>query len=382
MKARSALIALFLVLSLGIVVGCDPTQDVNEGDAGDQGLAVVASIYPLGYFAERVGGELVSVEVLIGPGVEAHGFEPTASNLRSIEAADVVVMNGLELEPWLERALDALAASEDRLVIETADQSQAIAGFVHEHGAAEGEAHDEGDEDEGDSHEEEEEAEEGEHADEAEEDEHEAEEDEHEEEAAEDEHESDEGDEDHADAEEDGHGEEFDPHVWLDPTLATVQVERIRDAFAASDPDNAAAYTDNAAAVIAELQALDSEFKEALAQCRHDHFVTSHAAYGYLANRYAAEQIPVSGLSPEVEPSPRQLAAISDQVRDLGLQYVMVEPVLSEGLAQTVARENDVELIPIHAIGSVTEAELEEFGDYFGLMRNNLNSLTRALECS
>ena len=390
-RRQAAAILMGLALCLSLIAACGP--DDSEEDT----LSVVASIYPLGYFAERVGGDLITVNVLIGPGVEAHGFEPTASDVRAIEAADIVVMNGLELEPWLERALESLGDDPARMVIETADESQAIEGFVHAHGAEE-EGH--GDEGEGDDHAEDEE-EEGHEGDNDEGEDH-ADDDEIEEEhAAEDEEEEGhEGDEDegeeHGDEDQDeGHGSEsadqageddehgeFDPHVWLDPELASIQVARIRDALTQVDPDNSDEYATNASAVIAELQALDEEFQEQLAVCRHDHFVTSHAAYAYLANRYGAEQIPVAGLSPEVEPSPRQLAAITDRVVDLGLGFVLVEPVLSDGLAQTIARESNVELIPIHAIGSVTVGELEEHGDYFGLMRNNLASLVRALECT
>lgn len=334
----------------------------GESDDGDARLSVVASIYPMGYFAERVGGDLVTVDVLIEPGMEAHGFEPTASHLRNIGAADVIVMNGLELEPWLERALEALEENPAQVVVETADESQAVEGFEHAHGY-------------------EEEGEEGKEEDHGEE----AKEEDHGEEAKEEDHEGEEGkEEDHDEEGEEGEhgGEVLDPHMWLDPLLAAVQVERIRDALIEADADNADAYRTNAATVIDELNTLHAEFTEGLANCRHDHFVTSHAAYAYLGLRYNAEQIPVTGLSPEAEPSPRQLAAITDQVTDLGLGYVLVEPVLSDGLAQTIASEAGIELIPFHAIGSVTDDELETHGDYFGLMRNNLASLKLALECA
>ena len=316
----------------------------GESDDDDGRLSVVASIYPLGYFAEHIGGDLATVSVLVGPGVEAHGFEPTASDLRTIGSADLVVMNGLELEPWLERALEALDDSAEQVVVEAADESQAVEGLAHDHGGeeegdAEGEHHDE--DGEGHEGESEEHEEEGEH-----------------------------------------HGEELDPHMWLDPVLAVTQVERIRDALIEVDANNADAYRANAAAVIDELNRLHAEFTEALANCKHDHFVTSHAAYAYLAARYGAEQLPITGLSPETEPSPRQLAEITDRVTELGLGYVLVEPVLSGGLEQTVASEAGIELIPFHAIGSVTEAELKAHGDYFGLMRNNLASLKLALECA
>ncbi len=360
LRIKCAVCAVVLVLAAAVGAAC------GEGDEGDGRLSVVASIYPLGYFAERVGGNLVTVDVLIGPGMEAHGFEPTASDLRSIGAADVVVMNGVELDPWLERALEALEENPEQVVVEAADESQAVEGFVHEHEGEEGE--------EGEGHDEE--SREEDHGEEAKEE-------DHDEEGKEEDHE--EGkDEDHEEEGDEGeeHGEEFDPHMWLDPLLAVGQVERIRDALIEADADNADAYRENASAVVDELNTLHAEFTEGLANCRHDHFVTSHAAYAYLAARYNAEQIPVTGLSPEAEPSPRQLAAITDRVTELGLGYVLVEPVLSDGLAQTIASEAGIDLIPFHAIGSVTTDELEAHGDYFGLMRNNLASLKVALECA
>ncbi len=320
-RRMASIAAIVLVLVASLACG----EDADD----DDGLSVVASIYPLGYFTERIGGNLVTVHTLVRPGVEAHGFEPTASDLRTIGAADLVVMNGLELEPWLERALDALEDSDTRVVLEAADESQAIAGGMHGH------------EDEGHAHEGEGHEEEGE-----------------------------------------GHAHELDPHMWLDPVLAVVQVERIRDALINADADNADVFRENAAALINELNELHAEFSQALANCRHDHFVTSHAAYGYLAARYAVEQIPIAGLSPEAEPSPQQLAEITDRVIDLGLGYVLVEPVLAGTLEETIQRETGIELIPIHAIESVTPAELEAHDDYFGLMRDNLASLKLALECA
>ena len=377
---RSLASIAMILLALAAFVACGEDSD------DDGGLSVVASIYPLGYFTERIGGEQITVTVLVKPGVEAHGFEPTASDLRTIEAADLVVMNGLELEPWLERALEALEDSDTRVVLEAADQTLAIEGMAHddhghgeheegEHheGEGEGHEHEEGEHKEGEG--EEHEHEEGEHkegeGEEHEEGEH------HEEEGEEHEHEDDgHMDEGHA------HGEGLDPHMWLDPVLAVVQVERIRDALINADADNADVYRENAAALINELNELHTEFSQALASCRHDHFVTSHAAYGYLAARYAVEQIPIAGLSPEAEPSPQQLAELTDRVVDLGLGYVLVEPVLAGTLEETVQRETGIELIPIHAIESVTQAELDAHDDYFGLMRDNLASLKLALECA
>ena len=326
------------------------------GEVRSDPTRVVVSIYPLAYFAERIGGDRVEVTTLIGAGVEAHDFEPTTSDLQTLQDADLVITNGLGLEPWLNNALEALGSQQPEHVLEISP--------------SEGED-DHGDEDEDHGDEGEEEEEEDHHGDEGEE-----------------EEEGDHGDEDedHGDEEEHDdphdHGEGPDPHVWLDPLQAIEQVKRIRDALIEVDSGHADDYRSAADTLISELRTLHDDFGSGLASCRHESFVTSHAAYGHLAERYGLSQLPITGLSPDAEPSPQRLAQIVDEVTDLGLGFILVEPVLSDRLAQTIARETDVELLPIHAIESVTQKEFDEVGDYMALMRDNLASLRRSLECS
>ncbi|MYB84099.1 MAG: zinc ABC transporter substrate-binding protein, partial [Chloroflexi bacterium] len=178
-----------------------------------------------------------------------------------------------------------------------------------------------------------------------------------------------------------GHGE-FDPHFWLDPLLAITQAERIAEALIEADPEGADVYRANLATLSSELRALHAEFEAGLSSCVHREFVTSHAAYGYLAAAYGLEQVPIAGLSPEAEPSPQRLAAIADRIKDLGITAVLLEPVLSGENERTLADETGAGIYQIHAIESVTQTELDEHRDYLGLMRDNLKSLRAAMECS
>ncbi len=356
---------------------------------------VVVSIYPLAYFAERIGGDRVEVTTLIGAGVEAHDFEPTTSDLQTLQEADLVITNGLGLEPWLDNALEALGSRQPEHVLEISpsegEDGHGDEGEEEDHHGDEGEEEeDHGDEGEEEDHHGDEGEEEEDHGDEGEE------EEDHGDEGEEEDHHGDEGEEEdhHGDEDEDDHGDEDghddphdhgdgpDPHVWLDPLQAIEQVERIRDALIEVDGSGADNYRSAADTLISELRTLHDDFVSGLASCRHESFVTSHAAYGHLAERYGLSQLPITGLSPDAEPSPQRLAQIVDEVTDLGLGFILVEPVLSDRLAQTIARETDVELLPIHAIESVTQKEFDEVGDYMALMRDNLANLRRSLECS
>jgi zinc transport system substrate-binding protein len=271
--------------------------------ASDARLTVVASIYPMAYFAERIGGERVDVITLVPPGVEAHSFVPTPGDLQTNARADVAVMNGLALELWMTRALDALGANAPGVVVEAAPDSETSDGSP-------------------------------------------------------------------------------DPHVWLDPLLAMEQAARILKEFVALDGAGADSYAANAAALIEELEALDAAYVSGLASCTHASFVTTHAAYGHLAARYGLNQVSITGISPEAEPSARDLAEVIEHVDELAIRFVLVEPSLSHRLAETVAAESDLSLLDIHQLGSVTQAEIDAHDDYFGLMRANLENLTTALECA
>ncbi len=193
------------------------------------------------------------------------------------------------------------------------------------------------------------------------------------------------GHDEHGHEDEGGHGHvhgEFDPHFWLDPLLAVTQAERIAEALIEADPEGADVYRANLAALSSDLRALHAEFEAGLGSCVHREFVTSHAAYGYLALAYDLEQVPVAGLSPDAEPSPQRLASIADRINDLGLGAILVEPVLAGSHEQTLASETGASVYEIHPLDGITQAELDEHGDYFGLMRDNLNSLRIAMECS
>ncbi|MBI4220675.1 MAG: zinc ABC transporter substrate-binding protein [Chloroflexi bacterium] len=278
--------------------------------AGDRGTVpgktrVVTTFYPLQYFASRIGDARVEVKTLVKPGVEAHDFEPTATDLRSMSQADVFVYNGLGFEPWAERALKSIERP-DLVVIEA--------------GISEGDrtAH----ENEG------------------------------------------------------GHRE--DPHVWLDPRLALDQAQRIRDGLKAADPAGAIVYDANASMLTKDLEGLDSRYASTIAGCRLRHFVTGHAAFGYMAHRYGLEQIEITGISQE-EPDPAELARIVQAVRESQVRYVLAEPGASPRIAETLAREVNAAILVLDPLES---RPVKTGADYLSVMNDNLDVLRKALDCN
>ena len=164
-----------------------------------------------------------------------------------------------------------------------------------------------------------------------------------------------------------------DPHVWLDPARYTKIVRRIGEALGRP----------SAAARLAQrLQELDSELRAGLAHCQRHEIVTSHEAFGYLAERYDLEQIAITGLSPESEPEPGKLQDVVDLVRERGVTTIYFETLVSPRIAETVARETGAKTAVLDPIEGLTEAEAAHGDDYFTLMRRNLASLQESLGCS
>jgi zinc transport system substrate-binding protein len=163
-----------------------------------------------------------------------------------------------------------------------------------------------------------------------------------------------------------------DPHFWLDPELLRQYALAVAQRLVEIDPPHAEAYRQRAARLAADLALLDAAWQGGLRGCARHEVVTSHAAFGYLA-RYGLTQVGISGLSPEAEPAPGQLAEVTRYVRDHGVTTVFFETLVSPKVAGTVARETGARTAVLDPVESGT--------DYLGAMRANLAALRAALEC-
>ena len=143
--------------------------------------------------------------------------------------------------------------------------------------------------------------------------------------------------------------------------------------------DNADTYAANAEELVADLTSLDADLAAGLETCEVRDIVTSHAAFGYLANAYDLVQVPIAGLDPSNEPSASQLAEISDLVREEGITTVFTETLVSPAVAQTVAREAGVETATLDPIEGLSDDTADQ--DYLSIMRSNLAALKKANGC-
>jgi zinc transport system substrate-binding protein len=163
-----------------------------------------------------------------------------------------------------------------------------------------------------------------------------------------------------------------DPHVWLDPVLYARVVRRIGRVLAQPA---------RADALAKRVLALDRTYRRGLAHCERRHFVTSHAAFGYLARRYGLRQIAITGVDPESEPSARKLAALAKLVRRDHVTTVFFERLVSPRLANTLARASGARTAVLDPIEGLTPAEASRGVTYLTLMRRNLHALRTALGC-
>jgi zinc transport system substrate-binding protein len=170
-----------------------------------------------------------------------------------------------------------------------------------------------------------------------------------------------------------------DPHFWLDPVRYGVVAQGIADRLSVVDPKHRDAYQQNAAAFRGQLAALDHEYQKGLASCARKDIVTSHNAFGYLAQRYHLTQVGIAGLSPDAEPSPAQLANVSRYVKAHGVSTIYTETLVSPAIADTVARETGSRVAVLDPIEGLTSASAGR--DYFAVMRANLRSMRAGQGC-
>lgn len=170
-----------------------------------------------------------------------------------------------------------------------------------------------------------------------------------------------------------------DPHIWLDPVNAQAIVRGIANALAAADSDNAEFYTNNSNDYIAQLEELNQEYSQSLSQASSKQFVTSHAAFGYMAQRYGLQQIAIMGLSPDAEPTPARMAEIIQHVKDNHIKYIFFETLISPKLSEVIASESNAQTLVLNPIEGLSDQESASGANYISEMKMNLTNLKYAL---
>ena len=312
--------ALSLVGATALLAGCGAAGSTTENTESDK-LQVVTTFYPMYDFTKQVAQDDVEVSMLLEAGMEVHSFEPSSQMIAEIQDADVFIYNSPEMETWVPDVLASIDTS-DMVVICASD---AITLLEYE---GEAHAHDHESEEEG------------------------------------------------ANA---GHSHTVDPHVWLDPVLAQTEVSTIAEGLAEADPDNAEDYLENAGIYNGKLNELDEAYRAAFEGTENRTFVTQHAAFAYLAARYDLNQISVTGLNAEVEPSAAALATLSDYVKANNISHIYFENNASSQTAETLAEEVGVELAVLSPLEGITEEDQKKGSDYISVMLDNLEALKKSI---
>ncbi len=313
----------------GLVLGAAACGSDTGGATGSTGAAategaVVTSFYPLQLATQAITGSALPVTVLTKPGAEPHDLELAPQDVGGLTQARLVIYAD-GFQPAVD---EAMAQVDPNRVLDVADvASLTLDGADEEH---------------------------ADHADSA----------------------------DHASESAGDHAEHAgaDPHFWLDPQRYAAVAKAIGTRLAQDDPANAAAYGRNTSAFIDRLTALDRDLKAGLASCESTVLVTSHAAFGYFAQRYGLDQHGISGISPEAEPSAAGLKAVADLVRTQKVTTIYQETLVEPKFAQTVATSTGAALATLDPIEGITAESAGK--DYFEVMRSNLTALQKGLGCS
>jgi zinc transport system substrate-binding protein len=179
--------------------------------------------------------------------------------------------------------------------------------------------------------------------------------------------------------EEEHAGEESsaDPHVWLDPVKYAEVAEGIAKALQKADPDHAADYRKNSEKLVGKLDTLNTEFKDGLKNTRTKTFITTHSAFGYLAERYGLEQEGIAGIDPGAEPSPARMKELQETAERENVTTVFFETLASDKIAKTLAEDADLKTDVLDSLEGITSKS--RGNDYFEVMRANLAALEKAL---
>lgn len=296
-----------------------------------QKIKVVTTLFPLYDFVKNIGKDKVEITLLLPPGVEAHAFEPKPSDLIKINESDLFIFTGKFMEPWANDI--ALGINSGNLKI--LDSSVGIDLMDQSDSSSQGEAHNLP------------------------------------------------GIIDNSETNENIHDfNGVDPHIWLDFSYVSIMINNITKALIEVDPANADYYRKNHQNYQDQLNRLDNNYKNELLNCKTNKVIYGgHYAFGYLSKRYGIKYEAAYGLSPDSEPSVKDIAKIIEEIKKEKIDYIFFEELLGSKVAQTLAAETETNLLSLNPGHNIGKKDFENNVSFLDIMQKNLENLKIGLHC-
>jgi zinc/manganese transport system substrate-binding protein len=280
-------------------------------------IETIASNTIIADLVAQVGGERIKVETLAGAGVDAHVFQPAPADARRVAAARLVFVNGLGLEGWLPRLVQATGGKAQVVTLSKGVKP------IREKGNAQGHSH-------GHEH---------------------------------------------------GHGDGLDPHAWQDVANTKIYVANIRDALIGADPQGRDIYQTRANAYLAELDKLDADIRKTIGAIPEAsrRIITTHDAFGYFTRAYALRFIAPQGVSTEAEISSRDVARIIRQIKAEKIAAIFIESAADERIMTQIAKETGARIGGRLYADALTGKD-GPAPTYVAMMQHNLRAFAEALQ--
>jgi len=313
-QIKLAIIAIVIVIPLASFAVTQPSFNSEISTTKNSKLQVITSATFLYEFSQNIGKEMIDVTLLVPMGADPHDWEPTIRDREKLQKADVIIVNGIGYEHWL----DSFDSNDNQgILVDTSNGISTLDSEKHD---------DHTKEDDHDGHEE-------------------------------DKH---------------NHGD-LDPHIWLNPVYAQLQVKNIANALSNSDPTNKNYYQSNAAIYNKELDLLDSKIRTELSGCKTD-FITFHNAFSYFSEEYGLTQHTIiSSNDSHGEVTPQTLENIISLARELNIKVIFAEESTSTKTSQVIADEIGGKVLVLSPLEIVSDET------YVEKMTQNLNNLKDAL---
>ena len=287
-------------------------------------ITVTTTIYPLYNIAKEVGADKINLQNLIPFGVEAHGFDPTPSDMTKLSKSDIFITSSNSMEPWKDKIVKSLKIEQKVFDMSEHVKLRTIEEKEHDHHEDKHHKHN-------DKH--------------------------------------------------DHENEAIDPHYWVSLNNYILMTEAITKLFIEKDSANKDFYIQNSNNYLEKIKGLKEKFDSSMATCTNKKILVNHDAFGYFADDYGVKQYSISGMSPDDKPSAKQISELITLVKNEEINTVFFEEFASPKVAQTIAKATNVKIDTLRPAENISKEENKKGFGYLQIMEENLEKLKFAMNC-